>query len=243
MYLTIDIGNSRTKAAIFSAAGELMSMHIIERDTLASLNALIASNDIQHVISTTSGKRDWNIDELNVKGVNIELTHTTPLPIRILYSTPETLGRDRIASACGAHALYPHQHILVIDCGTCITYNVILASGIFIGGNIAPGLHMRLKAMHDYTAKLPEVQPGWPQLEIGDSTVHAMQLGAGLGMVFEIEGMIRHTKDAFGTVSVVMTGGDAAFLASRLENQIFVEPELVVKGLFKILAFNVPLAY
>ena len=120
---------------------------------------------------------------------------------------------------------------------------MVLASGIFIGGNIAPGLQMRLTAMHEHTAKLPLVKPAWPEMPIGDSTEHAMQNGAALGMIFEIEGMIRHTKNAFGTVSVVMTGGDAPFLASRLENQIFAEPELVVKGLFKILTFNASLAH
>ena len=243
MYLTIDIGNTRTKAAIFSAAGELVSMHIIESDTLDALKNLIAANSIEHVISTTSGDRDWDTHELNVKGLNIELSHTTPLPIKIIYSTPETLGRDRIASACGAAALYPNQNLLIIDAGTCITYNMVLAAGIFIGGNIAPGLQMRLTSMHEHTARLPLVKPDWPQLQIGDSTEHAMQLGAALGMVFEIEGMIRHTKDAFSTVSVVMTGGDAPMLASRLEKQIFVEPELVVTGLFKILTFNVLLAH
>jgi type III pantothenate kinase len=218
-------------------------MHIIKSDTLAALNKLIASHSIEHAISTASGDRNWGKHDLHIKGLNIELSHTTPLPIKIIYGTPETLGRDRIASACGAASLFPKQNLLVIDAGTCITYNMVLAAGIFIGGNIAPGLQMRLTAMHEHTAKLPLVQPDWPQVQIGDSTEHAMQLGAALGMVFEIEGMVRHTKDAFGTVSVVMTGGDAPFLASRLENQIFVEPELVVTGLFKILAFNVLLAH
>jgi type III pantothenate kinase len=243
LFLTIDIGNTRTKAALFTADGTLISMQIIETDELVVLQKLIIENQVQHLISTTSGKRNWLVSDLHVPGKNIELSHTTPLPIKILYSTPETLGRDRIASACGAHALYPNQNILVIDCGTCITFNVVLASGIFLGGNIAPGLHMRLNAMHYYTSRLPKVKPGWPEIHIGDSTVHAMQLGAARGIISEIEGMIRHTKNAFGAVSVVMTGGDAPFLAARLENQIFVEPELVVTGLFKITAFNVQLAY
>jgi type III pantothenate kinase len=243
LFLTIDIGNTRTKAALFNAHGERMSTHVITSDVLLSLQKLIAENGVHHVITTTSGERDWPTSELNVPGQNIELSHTTPLPIKLLYSTPETLGRDRIASACGAVSLFPNQHILVVDCGTCITYNMVLASGIFIGGNIAPGLQMRLTAMHEHTARLPLVEPAWPAVPFGDNTVHAMQLGAAQGMIFEIEGMIRQSKDAFGAVCVVMTGGDAAFLAPRLENQIFVTPELVVTGLFKILSFNVQQAH
>jgi type III pantothenate kinase len=203
------------------------------------LQKMIEANQIRHVISTTSGTRTWDVKELVVPGINIELSHDTPLPIKLLYATPHTLGRDRIASACGAHFLYPDQHLLVVDAGTCLTLNMVLASGIFLGGNIAPGLTMRLQAMHEKTAGLPLADAGWPDTFIGDSTLHALQLGAGLGMVMEIEGFISRAKDAFGEVSVVMTGGDSAYLADKVECQIFVEPELVMKGLFKILSFNV----
>jgi len=98
---------------------------------------------------------------------------------------------------------------------------------------------MRLQSMHEYTARLPLAEPGWPDLTFGDSTVHALQNGACLGMVMEIEGIFQRAKDAFGEVFVVMTGGDAAFLAEQIESQIFVAPELVTQGLFQILAFNV----
>jgi type III pantothenate kinase len=117
--------------------------------------------------------------------------------------------------------------------------DVVLGTGVYLGGNIAPGLKMRLSAMHEYTAKLPLVEPGWPELAFGDSTLHALQNGAALGIVMEIEGLLQRAKDAFGDVLIVMTGGDAVFLAERLESQIFVTPELVTQGLFQILAFNV----
>ncbi len=97
--------------------------------------------------------------------------------------------------------------------------------------------------MHEYTAKLPLVEPGHPDLAFGDSTVHAMQNGAGLGMVMEIEGIFQRAKNAFGEVLIVMTGGDAVFLADRIESQIFVAPELVTQGLFQIVAFNVKTTY
>ena len=239
MYLCIDIGNSRSKAAVYSAAGEVLETIAVVENTLKQIQNLLLRHPVQHAIISTSGKREWDLAVLGIKGKNIELNHDTPLPIRIVYSTPGTLGRDRIAAACGANALYPDKNCLVISAGTCMTMDVLLGTGVYLGGNIAPGLHMRLQAMHEYTARLPLVEPGWPALNFGDSTLHALQNGAGLGMVMEIEGIFQRAKNAFGEVLIVMTGGDAVFLAERLENQIFVAPELVTQGLFQILAFNV----
>jgi len=115
---------------------------------------------------------------------------------------------------------------------------MMLKTGTYLGGNIAPGLTMRLKSMHEYTSKLPLAEIDWPSLTFGDSTLHALQNGACLGALMEIEGILSRAKDAFGAVFVVMTGGDSAFLAQRMEREIFLEPELVTKGLFKILSFN-----
>ena len=239
MYLTIDIGNTRTKAAAFDINGSLLHSAVVNENAVENLNQLISEYKIQHAIFSVTGIYNWSKEALNISGRIIELSHETPLPITIIYSTPHTLGRDRIAAACGAHFILPEKNCLIIDAGTCITMDVVLKTGIYLGGNIAPGLSMRLKAMHEYTAKLPLEEIKWTNQPFGDSTSHALQNGACLGALMEIEGMLRRAKDAFGEASVVMTGGDAAFLAEKMESQIFVEPELVVKGLFKILAFNV----
>jgi type III pantothenate kinase len=239
MYLCIDRGNSRTKSGIFNSAGQLVHAEPIMENVVARLETLIPQYEIQHAIVSTTGESDWDIRELKLTGVSVELSHTTPLPITILYRTPETLGRDRIASACGAHAMMPGKNCLVIDAGTCVTMDMVLAKGFFIGGNIGPGLEMRLRAMHEGTARLPLAEPGFPELTFGDSTLHALQNGACLGMVMEIEGIINRAQKAYGDISVVITGGDAARLAGHMESQIFVEPELVVHGLFQILSLNV----
>jgi type III pantothenate kinase len=239
MFLCIDIGNTRTKAAVYNAAGEAMDTIVTEDKDISPIKELLRRSPAQHVIISTTGEQTWELTSLGIHGKNIELSNETPLPIQILYTTPETLGRDRIAAACGANALYPGKNCLVISAGTCMTMDVVLGTGVYLGGNIAPGLHMRLQAMHDYTARLPLVSPAWPVLAFGDSTTHAQQNGACLGMVMEIEGIFQRARNAFGDVLIVMTGGDAAFLADRLENQIFVTPELVTQGLFQILAFNV----
>ena len=243
MYLCIDAGNTRTKVSVFNHDGTIIESLIAPENQIEPIIELISRHGIEHVIITTTGERDWDIKSLSIEGKNIELYHDTRFPIQVVYSTPATLGRDRIAAACGANALFPGQNCLVIDAGTCVTMDVLLGTGVYLGGNIAPGLKMRLQAMHEYTAKLPLVEPGWPELAFGDSTLHALQNGAGLGIIMEIEGLLHRAKGAFGEVSIVMTGGDAVFLAERLESQIFVTPELVAHGLFQILDFNVKNSY
>lgn len=238
MYLCIDRGNSRTKAGIFDADGLLVKKEMFKDDHLQRINELADEYQITHVIISTTGNSDLDSKEIRA-GNLIELDQHTPLPITILYSTPGTLGHDRIAAACATYSLYPDRNCLIIDAGTCITMDLLLAKGIFIGGNIAPGIVMRLEAMHEKTAKLPKVPPSFPGLTFGDSTVHALQNGACLGAVMEIEGILNRANEAYGDVLVVITGGDAALLAIKLECQIFVEPELVIQGLFQILSFNV----
>lgn len=239
MFLCIDRGNSRTKTGIFNDAGELLHSDAYRNFSAHQIKELADRFEIVHGIISSTSKEVFDIAELNLQGKSITLHHTTPLPIDILYKTPETLGRDRIASACGAHHLYPGKNCLVVDAGTCITMDMVLGKGIFIGGNIAPGITMRLEAMHEKTGRLPMVEPGYPELKFGDSTLHALQNGACLGAAMEIEGILNHAKKAYSEVSVVITGGDATLLAANVECQIFVEPELVIQGLFQILLFNV----
>ena len=239
MYLCIDSGNTRTKTGVFNEAGLLIKKNVFTTDALTNIQTIISENQITHCIISTTGKREWELSELKIQGTFIELSHETQLPIEIIYSTPETLGRDRIAGACGAHALYPKKNCLIIDAGTCITMDLLLAKGIFAGGNIAPGIEMRLQSMHERTARLPLVEPAFPVLAFGDSTKHALQNGACLGAVMEIEGILNRAREAYGAVFIVITGGDSALLATKLESQIFVEPELVIQGLFQILSFNV----
>lgn len=238
MYLCIDEGNSRIKCAVFDAQGKLIHVQIFSVEAFSQVVDWIKNKDVVHGIISSTGL-EFDRTQINLKGILIELSHETPLPIEIIYSTPSSLGRDRIAAACGAHALYPDKNCLVVDAGTCMTIDLILASGIYLGGNISPGLYMRLNAMHEKTARLPLAEPGWPDLPFGDSTLHALQNGACLGMVLEIEGYLNLARNAYSDVSVVITGGDSAFLAGKQESRIFVEPELVTQGLFQILSFNV----
>jgi type III pantothenate kinase len=169
----------------------------------------------------------------------MELTNTTALPFENRYTTPHTLGKDRLAAVAGAHALFPGENCLVIDCGTCIKYDLLAADGIYHGGNIAPGAHMRIQAMHHFTARLPEVVMEMPEQVVGNSTETALQNGALRGASLEMEGFIRLFEQQYSPLRVVLTGGDANFFKPFLTFSIdSIVPELTLHGLNNILIYN-----
>lgn len=243
--LAVDIGNSRTKAGIFDGAQKMIATQQWDHFVSDQLLELATNHNINNVIfsSVNDTLSEAHIEPFAKQFYCIQLDAQTPLPIDNHYSTPETLGKDRLAAIVGAFELYPGEHCLVIDAGTCITYEVLEAGGHYRGGNIAPGLQMRLKAMHHFTKRLPAVAPEQVEDPIGKSTTHAMQNGATLGLLLEIEGFIDLCCKLFGKIRVILTGGDADFLALQLKREIFVHHNLVLQGLNKILSYNVKLSY
>jgi type III pantothenate kinase len=240
MNLAIDVGNSRVKAGLF-AAGALRQTWRWDTLQTEELFALATNQKVKNIILSNVGQAIPATFErrLNQCFTYLRLETDTPLPIENHYGTPETLGKDRLAAAAGAFVVFGGANCLIIDAGTCITYDVLEQPGIFRGGNIAPGLHMRLRAMHAFTANLPPAAPADTESWIGDSTVNAMRNGAQWGLIHEIEGFIAQAKAAFGTLNVILTGGDAEYLAKRLKSKIFVNQHLALLGLNKILTHNV----
>ena len=171
--------------------------------------------------------------------VFIHLDHNTPIPIKNEYGAPESLGKDRLAAAVGAGKMFPGKNVLFFDMGTCITMNFIDSSGSFIGGNISPGIRMRLKAMHTFTDRLPMVPLEIPDEVIGKDTVKAMQNGGIKGAFREMESFIDEIRTDFGEIVIILTGGDANLFESYTKNKIFVAPYLVLQGLNEILKYNV----
>ncbi len=267
MNLCIDIGNTRTKLAVFDAA-QLVQKETLESLDLSTIKSLAYNQKIENVILSSVAEIP---DEVEVFLKNdffyLQLTTETPLPITIHYKTPQTLGKDRIAAAAGAFGLFPGENCLVIDAGTCITADILNAAGAFLGGNISPGLSMRLKAMHHFTARLPLVKRelgtgnwelGIRDLELGtgqadstpnskspipnylgQSTEHAIWNGGMLGAAWELEGFIRQCEQGFSPLKVILTGGDADFFVKNLKTKIFAHPNLVLYGLNIILQHNV----
>ena len=149
---------------------------------------------------------------------------------------------DRLSAAVGAYRLRPGEASLIIDIGTCITYDVIDETGSFLGGNIAPGYKMRLDAMHTFTDKLPDVPPcDIPDYRIGRSTTEAMKAGAYNGIVYEAEGMVAYLRDRYGRLNVFLTGGGAAYFAQNIGCGKIAEPNLIHIGLNEILRYNLKL--
>ena len=237
MNLSVDCGNTRIKFGVFN------NRELIEHETsdyedgMRVLTALKEKYSIgQVIISDVSGKLDdWLF---SAKDSLIWLDHSVGLPIENNYKTPNTLGNDRIAGVVGGYAKFPGKNVLVIDAGTCITYDFLDAEGKYIGGAISPGIEMRLKAMHTFTGKLPLVSFEKKIPLIGTNTVECIQTGAINGTIAEIEQTIVRYKDAFANLEVVLTGGDLDFLADALKSNIFADSFIVLKGLNEILLYN-----
>ena len=240
MNLCLDIGNTRAKIGLFDGP-QLVQFWSIPRSEIMDFPRTITNHSIKNVIlSTVAQDVGKQISQIWGDRINfIELDEKTALPIQNTYRTPKTLGKDRIAAVVGATLVGPEGSKLIIDAGTCITFELLQENQIYLGGNISPGIQMRLKAMHQFTARLPELTTGATSSTIGYHTQSAMLNGAQWGTIWEIEGTIDHFAKQFAPLKVILTGGDAIFLAEKMKRKIFVHQHLVLLGLNKILDYNV----
>jgi len=236
MNLALDIGNTRTKIGLFRGAA-LVEQTVWTDWTGAELMAYSEQAGVERIILSSVVEGDEVLhDLLSERFEVVEFTPTTSLPFENQYQTPRTLGKDRLAAVAGARALYPAHDCLVIDCGTCIKYEWLTSDGIYHGGNIAPGANMRIRAMHHFTARLPEVPLEMPVDAVGQSTQTALQNGALRGAVLEMEGFVRLFQTKSSRLQVLLTGGDAGFFAPHLNIiDLKIEPHLTLLGLNYIL--------
>ncbi len=190
------------------------------------------------ILSSVTEVENDLMDALQKAGPLTMLTHETPIPIRNRYQTPETLGKDRLAAAVGARALFPGGNVLSIDAGTCITYDFVTASGDYLGGGISPGIRMRFRAMNTFTDKLPLIEPDDFERTIGRTTRESLLSGVINGVIQEIRGITGLYISEFGEIRVVLTGGDQEFLHNKLKINIFAAPNLVLLGLNEILDYH-----
>lgn len=236
--LCIDIGNSFVKLAIVEDQ-KVLHKDVVEKLYVSHIKELHTKYGFLKVGVGASGKIPSRIiRHLRTNYHLFLLNGDSKLPIDIAYKTPKTLGRDRVAAVVGANARYPASDNCVIDIGTCITYDVILKSKRYIGGNIAPGVELRLKSMHDYTSALPLVKRGNFRTLLGLTTEQALQNGATMGTLLEIESFIERIRSKHSGINVILTGGDANFFAEQINSEIFVNPNLVLIGLNVIMNFN-----
>ena len=240
--ICIDAGNTLIKVALMedSTVRSLVSFPVanaqhVEFDTfISSLPQADAC-----ILSSVAAVDQKMIDVLSQKAsFFMELTAATPVPIRNLYKTPETLGKDRLAAVVGAYSLFPGKDILVLDAGTALTIDFIDREGNYHGGNISPGLNMRFRALHQFTQNLPLQAQTCDYEAIGESTASAIVSGVQNGMVFEINYYIDHFVKKFPQLVTILTGGDGNFFVDKIEKHIFAAPNLVFFGLEKIVEHN-----
>lgn len=237
MVLAVDIGNTRVKAAVFEQ-DDLKSQFVFASGELQTeIESLQKKYPITAIV--VSSVRHQQLDFLSGSDVNLhQISRNWEFPFENLYATPETLGIDRMVLSAGAVLSFPDTARLVIDAGTCITYDFIDSENRYQGGAISPGLRLRYKAMHEFTAKLPQLEPKWPDETIGKTTHEAMHNGAAAGLVFEIDGFIDSYRRGNPNFITILTGGDANFLAARLKNTIFASQNFLLESLNKTYQFQ-----
>ena len=239
LHLVVDMGNTCTKFALFR--GEYMLESYVDYDhSLSRLSELCRLFPIDRgILSTVVQLGEEQLARLvDLPFPLLRLDHTTPLPIKNLYRTPQTLGSDRLAAVVGAQSRFPEHDLLVIDAGSCITYEFLDASGCYHGGNISPGLQMRLSALHQLTSRLPVVDASGPLPTIGYDTETAIRAGVVKGIEYEMSGYITSLRQKYPGLLVFLTGGDRFSFDANIKSIIFADRFLVLKGLNRILSYN-----
>ncbi len=241
MILAIDVGNTRIKAAVFEGNTllEVFVFNTLElQNTIRNiLNIYGTITDI--IVSSVADLEKTTYFTLS-ESLNIHfVSHKDSFPFVNKYETPQTLGVDRMVLAAGATLLYPKQNRLVIDAGTCVTYDFMDENDNYLGGAISPGLGLRYKSLHDFTAKLPLLVIENPKSFIGKSTSASIHSGIVNGLVYEIDGFIDEYKASYSNFIIILTGGDADFLANRLKNTIFANSNFLLESLNQTFQYKI----
>lgn len=243
MNLVLDIGNSRTKFGLF-ASNNLVYMEDIDsldRDVVTDIFERFPNikKGIVSTVSTSYTEIESFIRETNKSVALIEMNHRLETGIENKYETANTLGMDRLAGIVGGRALFEDENILVIDAGSCITYDYIDKKGRYYGGAISPGITMKFRALNNFTGNLPLVSNISKTSILGKNTVESISSGVINGSLFEVEGYIDYYRSQVSGLKVIITGGDSEFLYRNIEKETYIEKNLVLFGLNIILETNV----
>jgi len=241
----LDRGNTLLKTALFQQHN-ILNVRRFNRLSGDELNLLIDELELEYainikysIVSSVVTQNKELFFTLKQRTQFIELNHKTALPFNNLYRTPESLGKDRIAAVAGASTLFPDSDLLIIDAGTCITFDFISQNKEYYGGAISPGINLRFKALHNFTGNPPLIQPIEETNLIGNSTENSILSGVINGVREEVDGIIERYKSSYPEVKVIFTGGDIKYFDKYVKNNIFAVDNLVLKGLKDILLYNV----
>jgi type III pantothenate kinase len=233
MLITIDVGNSRIKVAVFEQ-DILVEFFVVDPQEARIFFSEIFKQypKIEKALFSSVGQFDFEVLDFIQKNVSTQIIHhQTKFPFTNLYSTPETLGVDRMVLAAGATLMFPNKNRLVIDAGTCVTYDFVDQQNQYLGGAISPGIALRYKSLNDYTQNLPLLEKNDAHALTGDSTESSIHSGIINGLTFEMDGIISQYFHKYPDLTVILTGGDADFLAKRLKNTIFAHSNFLLESL------------
>ena len=239
MNLVVDVGNTRVKVAVFKQ-DTIVELIIFKKSRIVTEIKKILKKYIieSSIISSVANLSPEKLKKLLNLSDFTELSSLTKVQFKNLYKTPNTLGVDRIALVNAAVNEYPKQNVLIIDAGTCITFDFISENKEYLGGAISPGIEMRYKSLKYFTSKLPLLERKQPSSFIGKNTNESINSGVVNGVLKEIEGVIEQYKNKYLHLTVVLTGGDTNFLSKQLKSSIFANQNFLLIGLNKILIFN-----
>lgn len=233
MILTVDVGNTRIKAAVFEGSTALENFSFDKSKLTEKIEKILEKfPNCSDLVAASVGEIEKESFLAFEKQLRVHFfTHEDVFPFHNKYATPKTLGIDRMILAAGATLQFPKQNRLVIDAGTCITYDFIDENDNYLGGAISPGLRLRYESLHNFTARLPLLTLEAPDNYIGNSTAQAIHSGVVNGFVYEIDGFIDEYREQFSNFIIILTGGDAEFLAKRLKNTIFANSNFLLESL------------
>jgi type III pantothenate kinase len=236
--ICFDFGNTRLKYAVFEN-DVFKEEAVLENDKPETISALLKKFKPQKTILSSVINHDVEIEKILSKETSFhKLSHLTKINFTTPVGKPETIGADRLALAAAAVFFHANKNNLVIALGSCVTYNFINQNNQFIGGSISPGMDMRFRSMHEYTALLPLVKPEWNFPIVAYDTKTNLQSGVIAGITYEIDGFINFYLSRYNNLNVVLTGGNSMYFAQQLKNRIFADPDFLFKGLYAISEVN-----
>lgn len=241
MKLAVDIGNSKVKISVFNK-NNIIDTFVLESEK--QFNDLWLKENFQKKVSeiiVCSVRKSVSKNILAFKNKVekfIIFSHSTSIPIKNCYSSPQTLGLDRLAAAVGAHHLFPGKNCFIIDAGTAITFDLLNENNEFLGGSISPGLEIRYKSLSHFTQKLPLIKFKNYIKYPGENTENSIHLGVQLGIIHETLGYLNFLEEYYSDLHVLVTGGDSNFFVRNIKKTIFAEPKLLAIGLYRILEHN-----
>jgi len=240
MNLIVDVGNTYVKFAVYKNENLIHKISFELSKFEKQLKSL--KNDFPKlksaIISSVGYLSKKQIELIGNDLKVLELSSKTKLPFNNLYKTPKTLGVDRMALVSASVSQFADKNVLIIDAGTCITYDFITNKNDYLGGSISPGIRLRYIALNNLTANLPLLETNQPKTITGDTTESSIHSGVVFGVIKEIDGVIDQYKEKYLDLTVILTGGDAKILSNQLKNSIFADSNFLLEGLNFILDYN-----